>query len=154
MSTKKILFKSSDGHLFEADEAVARQSTTISHSLEDCCAKADDEFLLPNVSGNILSLVIEYCKKHADVGSISEEDLKKWDAEFVLGMDQPTFFDLIRASNYQNIPSLIALTCQTIANLIADPNEIRATFEIKNDFTPEEEEKGRQENRWAFHLRH
>ncbi|KAG2287965.1 hypothetical protein Bca52824_047569 [Brassica carinata] len=84
MSTKKILFKSSDGHLFEADEAVARQSTTISHSLEDCCAKADDEFLLPNVSGNILSLVIEYCKKHADVGSISEEDLKKWDAEFVL----------------------------------------------------------------------
>lgn len=28
--------------------------------------------------------------------------------------------------------------------------EIRKTFNIKNDFTPEEEEEVRRENQWAF----
>lgn len=30
------------------------------------------------------------------------------------------------------------------------PEEIRKTFDIKNDFTPEEEEDVRRENQWAF----
>lgn len=30
------------------------------------------------------------------------------------------------------------------------PEEIRKTFNIKNDFTPEEEEEVRRENQWAF----
>lgn len=30
------------------------------------------------------------------------------------------------------------------------PEEIRRTFGIKNDFTPEEEEEVRRENMWAF----
>ena len=30
------------------------------------------------------------------------------------------------------------------------PEEIRKTFGIKNDFTPEEEEEVRRENQWAF----
>jgi S-phase kinase-associated protein 1 len=29
-------------------------------------------------------------------------------------------------------------------------DEIRKLFNIKNDFTPEEEEEIRRENRWAF----
>ena len=30
------------------------------------------------------------------------------------------------------------------------PEEIRTTFNIKNDFTPEEEAEVRAENQWAF----
>ena len=30
------------------------------------------------------------------------------------------------------------------------PEKIRKTFNIKNDFTPEEEEEIRRENQWAF----
>jgi S-phase kinase-associated protein 1 len=30
------------------------------------------------------------------------------------------------------------------------PEEILKTFNIKNDFTPEEEEEVRRENQWAF----
>ena len=45
-----------------------------------------------------------------------------------------------------------ALCCQTVADIIKGktPEEIRAYFNIKNDFTPEEEEEVRRENQWAF----
>lgn len=59
---------------------------------------------------------------------------------------------LFQAANYLNIKSLLDLTCQTVADMIKGktPEEIRKTFNIKNDFTPEEEEEVRRENAWAF----
>mgnify|MGYP003307009778 CR=1 FL=1 len=67
-------------------------------------------------------------------------------------MDQGTLFELILAANYLNIKELLDLTCLTVANMIKGktPEEIRKTFNIVNDFTPEEEEQVRRENQWAF----
>ncbi len=58
----------------------------------------------------------------------------------------------LQAANYLNIKNLLDLTCQTVADMIKGktPEEIRKTFNIKNDFTPEEEEEVRRENQWAF----
>nr|XP_043638988.1 SKP1-like protein 1B [Erigeron canadensis] len=150
---KSLVLKSSDGETFEVDEAVALQSQTIKHMVEDDCA--DNAIPLPNVTSQILSKVIEYCKKHvenkADEDKPADDDLKSFDAEFVK-VDQGTLFDLILAANYLNIKSLLDLTCQTVADMIKGktPEEIRKTFNIKNDFTPEEEEEVRRENAWAF----
>ncbi|KAK6773825.1 hypothetical protein RDI58_029064 [Solanum bulbocastanum] len=49
-----------------------------------------------------------------------------------------------------NIKRLLDLTCQTVATMIKGktPEEICKTFNIKNDFTPEEEEEVRRENAW------
>nr|POE59508.1 skp1-like protein 1b [Quercus suber] len=152
-SSKKITLKSSDGEAFEVEEAVALESQTIKHMIEDDCA--DNGIPLPNVTSKILAKVIEYCKKHVESTSAdertSDEDLKAWDTEFVR-VDQATLFDLILAANYLNIKSLLDLTCQTVADMIKGktPEEIRKTFNIKNDFTPEEEEEVRRENQWAF----
>ncbi|KAK7367262.1 hypothetical protein VNO80_09271 [Phaseolus coccineus] len=152
-SARKITLKSSDGEAFEVDEAVALESQTIKHMIEDDCA--DSGIPLPNVTSKILAKVIEYCKKHVDAANPddkpSEEDLKAWDGDFVK-VDQATLFDLILAANYLNIKSLLDLTCQTVADMIKGktPEEIRKTFNIKNDFTPEEEEEVRRENQWAF----
>ncbi|KAK4340480.1 hypothetical protein RND71_041942 [Anisodus tanguticus] len=81
----------------------------------------------------------------------SEDDLKTFDTDLVK-VDKGTLFDLILAANYLNIKSLLDLTCQTLADMIKGktPEEIRKTFNIKNDFTPEEEEEVRMENAWAF----
>ncbi|KAK7252986.1 hypothetical protein RIF29_37332 [Crotalaria pallida] len=154
MSTsKKITLKSSDGEAFEVDEAVAVESQTIKHMIEDDCA--DNGIPLPNVTSKILAKVIEYCKKHVDAAASedkpNDEELKGWDADFVK-VDQATLFDLILAANYLNIKSLLDLTCQTVADMIKGktPEEIRKTFNIKNDFTQEEEEEVRRENQWAF----
>lgn len=77
------------------------------------------------------------------VDCIIEIDYEQITKRFVL---------LFQAANYLNIKGLLDLTCQTVADMIKGktPEEIRKTFNIKNDFTPEEEEEVRRENAWAF----
>ncbi|RRT77689.1 hypothetical protein B296_00006178 [Ensete ventricosum] len=98
---RKVTLKSSDGEEFEVAEAAAMESQTIRHMIEDGCAESG--IPLPNVTSRILAKVIEYCNKHVDAsksgedgatGSVADEDLKAWDAEFVK-VDQATLFDLI-----------------------------------------------------------
>ncbi|XP_030527223.1 SKP1-like protein 1B [Rhodamnia argentea] len=151
-SPGKIVLKSLDQEFFEVEEAVALESQIIKYVSEDVCV--DDVIPLPNVTGKTLSKVIEYCKKHVDADrapSVADDDLKAWDTEFVK-VDQAPLFDLIQAANYLNIKGLLDLTCQTVADMIKGktPEEIRKTFNIKNDFTLEEEEEVRRENQWAF----
>jgi len=103
---KMITLRSSDNEEFEVEEAVAMESQTIRHMIEDDCA--DNGIPLPNVNSKILSKVIEYCNKHvhaaakpvdgADAAAGGGEDLKNWDAEFVK-VDQATLFDLILVGN-------------------------------------------------------
>jgi len=73
------------------------------------------------------------------------------DAVFVDDLDQELLFSTLQAANYLDIPPLIDLGCAKIASMIKGktPEQIRTTFHIVNDFTPEEEEAVRQENRWA-----
>ncbi|KAH0720567.1 SKP1-like protein 1B [Solanum tuberosum] len=148
-----IVLRSSDGETFEVDEAVALESPTIKHMIEDDCT--DTSISLPNVTSKILVKVIEYCKRHVEVpkaeDKTAEVDLKTFDAEFVK-VDQSTLYDLMLAANYLNIKSLLDLTCQTVADMIKGktPEEISKTFDIKDDLTPEEEEEFRRENAWAF----
>ncbi|XVE82450.1 hypothetical protein DITRI_Ditri16bG0005600 [Diplodiscus trichospermus] len=152
-SGRKIILKSSDRESFEVDEAVALESQTIKHVIEDDCA--DNGIPLPNVTSKILAKVIEYCKKHVEAPKTddrtAEDELKSWDADFVK-VDRATLFDLILAANYLHIKGLLDLTCQTVADMIKGmtPEEIRRTFNMRDDFTPEEEEDVRRENQWAF----
>ncbi|GAB2210479.1 hypothetical protein Droror1_Dr00015745 [Drosera rotundifolia] len=151
---KTVTLKSSDGEEFDVDIAVASESQTIKHSIED--DETGTAIPLPNVTGSILAKVIEYCKKHVEAAPKGDDRavmdaLKEWDQEF-MKIDQNTLFDLILAANYLNIKGLLDLTCQTVADMIKGktPEEIRTMFNIKNDFTPEEEEEIRRENQWAF----
>mmetsp|Transcript_11624 Transcript_11624/g.40437 ORF Transcript_11624/g.40437 Transcript_11624/m.40437 type:complete len:158 (-) Transcript_11624:2894-3367(-) len=152
----KVILRSSDDEQFEVDADVAYESQTVKNMIED--TGVDTPIPLPNVSSKVLALVIEYCKYHVeasktteDKNARSEDELKAWDADFVK-VDQGTLFELILAANYLNIKNLLDLTCLTVANMIKGktPEEIRKTFNIKNDFTPEEEEEVRRENQWAF----
>ncbi|KAL8092325.1 hypothetical protein AgCh_034576 [Apium graveolens] len=130
-----IVLRSSDNETFEVEEAVAVESQTIKHMIEDDCAGTT--IPLPNVMRRIKTA--------------KDEELKKFDAEFVK-VDQGVLLDHILAANYLNMKSHLDLTCQTVADMIKGktPVEIRKTFNIKNDFTPEEEEEVRRENAWAF----
>ncbi|EOA22377.1 hypothetical protein CARUB_v10003008mg, partial [Capsella rubella] len=82
MMSEKIMLKSSDGEIFEVDEATALQLTRVAKEKH-----VKQAVPIINVEGKILSKVIEYCKKHADADSsshgTSKINLKKWDAEFM-----------------------------------------------------------------------
>jgi S-phase kinase-associated protein 1 len=120
----------------------------------------EQEIPLPNVKSEVLGKVIEFCKHHVDApmpeiekplkSSKMEDVVPDWDAKFV-DIEQELLFELILAANYMDIKSLLDLTCAKVASMIKGktPEEIRKTFNIVNDFTPEEEAKVREENKWC-----
>ena len=158
-----IKLQSSDGEVFPVDVEIARQSITIKTMLEDLGVDDEEEdpepCPLPNVNATILKRVIQWATHHKSDPSPPEDDENKerrtddisaWDSEF-LKLDQGTLFELILAANYLDIKGLLDVTCKTVANMIKGktPEDIRKTFNIKNDFTPSEEEQVRKENEWC-----
>ena len=97
-------------------------------------------------------------------------DIEEWDQKF-MQVDQEMLFEIIlvcrsssssktlhadyllfaQAANYLDIKALLDVGCKTVANMIKgkSPEEIRKTFNIQNDYTPEEEDQIRRENEWA-----
>ncbi|KIK63677.1 hypothetical protein GYMLUDRAFT_71810 [Collybiopsis luxurians FD-317 M1] len=149
---------SSDGQTFSVDKQAIFQSMIIKNMIEDL-GESSDPIPLPNVSGAILEKVIEFCVQHREEElPIAEEDdtrrrsieMSDWDRQFI-NVDKFILFDIILAANYLDIKSLLDLGCKKVALMIQGKKteEIRAMFQIENDFTPEEEEKIRKQNQWA-----
>ena len=157
-----IQLQSSDMEIFKVDVEIAKQFVTIKTMLEDLgMDDAGEEEVVPlqNVNAAILKKVIQWAQYHKDDPPPPEDDENKekrtddissWDSDF-LKVDQGTLFELILAANYLDIKGLLDVTCKTVANMIKGktPEEIRKTFNIKNDFTPSEEEQVRKENEWC-----
>jgi S-phase kinase-associated protein 1 len=78
------------------------------------------------------------------------EVVDEWYAKFV-EVEHETLFELMLAANYMDIRPLLDLTCATVASLIKGKTteEIRRTFNIVNDFTPEEEAQVMEEAKWC-----
>ncbi|RKP37237.1 SCF ubiquitin ligase complex protein SKP1b [Dimargaris cristalligena] len=159
-----IRIRTSEGMELEVEREIMEQSMLIKGLLEDV-GHSNAVLPLPNVSGPILAKVIEYCRHHqlhnrrpaGPSGSTPDGTparqtitLGDWDREFC-NVDQGALYELILAANYLDIKPLLDLTCLTVANMIKGkmPDEIRRTFNVKNDFTPEEEEAVRKENEWC-----
>lgn len=151
----KVIIKSSDNKKFEIDEAVARKSQLLKNIIDGKVlltsdTGAEEEIFLPNVKGTVLERVVEYCQHYKDSEPKEiEKPLPKntltdlvspWDDNFI-NLPHEDILDLILASNYLDIKPLLELSCAKVATLIKNksPEEIRETFGIINDFTPEEE---------------
>ncbi|XP_050234264.1 SKP1-like protein 1A [Mercurialis annua] len=157
-TSKKVTLRASDGETFEVEQAVASVSQTIKLLIEDGCA--DGVIPVPNVTGKILSMVLEYAEKHKRTsaaatlyGPCDDESIiiARWDAEF-MKLDRNVLFTLMMAADYLNMKGLLDLTCKTVADMIKGktPEQIRETFDIENDFNEEEEKEVRRENNWAL----
>ena len=157
---KNIQLQSFDGEIFKVDVEIAKQSVTIKTMLEDLdLVDFEREIVpLPNIKAAILKMVIQWAQYHKDDPPPTEDDenqenqtddISSWDSEF-LKVEQGDLLDLIFAANYLNIKGVLDVTCKTVANMIKGktPQQIRETFNIKNDFTPSEEEHIRKEYEW------
>ncbi|KAI4204417.1 MAG: hypothetical protein LQ350_001174 [Teloschistes chrysophthalmus] len=164
MSTSEpiqIQLQSSDNVEITVDRDVAERSILIKNMLEDIGDEALHEAIpIPNVNEAVLRKVIEWCIHHrADPAASADDDsdsrkkttdIDEWDQKF-MQVDQEMLFEIILAANYLDIKPLLDVGCKTVANMIKgkSPEEIRKTFNIQNDFTPEEEDQIRRENEWA-----
>jgi len=155
---------SKEGDNYEVPISVAKMSELVKTMLDE---DGDDgygtgvtEIPLPNVKALVLAKVIEFCKYYRQEpmteiekplkSAVMAEVVQKWYAEFV-NVEQALLFELILAANYMDIKPLLDLTCATVASMIKGktPDEIRKTFNISNDFSPEEEAQVREENKWC-----
>lgn len=160
----KCVLVSQEGEKFEVPKAVAVLSGLVKEMVDDDDDDDDAaEIPLPNVKAPILRLVVEFSTHHFNNPMPEiEKPLKspnmadvvpEWDSKFV-DIKQELLFELILAANYMDIKSLLDLTCAKVASMIKGktPEEIRKTFNIANDFTPEEEAQIREENKWVEEL--
>ncbi|KZM19496.1 uncharacterized protein EKO05_0003103 [Ascochyta rabiei] len=159
-ATPKVKLVTSDNAEMEVDRQVAERSILIKNLLEDLGGDNDEAIPIPNVNEAVMKKVLEWCEHHRNDPPASQDDdsdsrkkstdIDEWDQKF-MQVDQEMLFEIILAANYLDIKALLDVGCKTVANMIKgkSPDEIRKTFNIQNDFTPEEEEQIRRENEWA-----
>jgi S-phase kinase-associated protein 1 len=164
MSNTTVQLITSDGKKIIGDSSLINASKFIQDMIHDMNSDASVptiEIPLVNINSVILNKVVEFCIHHRDDPPFTAETLNKfrqqanmtdhWDEQFCK-VDQKTLFDLMTAANFLNVQTLLEVTCKAVANLIRGktPQEIRATFNIEPDLTPEEEEAIMQENKWCM----
>ncbi|AOW26389.1 S-phase kinase-associated protein 1 [Candida albicans P57072] len=161
MSSPKVIIVSSDNEKFPVEPKIAEKSILIKNMINDLHPdglEEDFEIPTPNVRANVLCKVLEWCEHHKNTVFQDDEDedakksvpVEEWDRNF-LKVDQEMLYEIILAANYLNIKPLLESGCKMVAEMIKSksPEELRRTFNIINDFSPEEEAAIRKENEWA-----
>ena len=154
-----ITVLTSDSVKIEIPLHLAEYSKTIKNTLED--GESEDAIPLPTISEKVMRKIIEFLNyleenpeptisKPITTGDI-HDFTEQWYADFINLDDHQFVFDIITASNFLDLKSLLDLGCAKIATLlkVREAPEIRELFGIENDFTPEEEQKIIEENEWA-----
>ena len=156
---KKITLVSSDGEKVEISSKAVQRSVLVKGIIEDY--PDDAEVPLNNVKSSILKKIKEYLEHYQDsepkeierplASQNYQECVDAWDYEFI-NVDLDLIFEIILAANYMDIKPLLELASSKVASIIKGktPEEIRKTFNIQNDFTPEEEQQIREENQWCL----
>lgn len=155
-----VTVSTSDGKIVTLSRDAAAMSKTIEDLVVDLGTL--DNIPLHSVNESVMLKVKEYLERKVvypnppptsdiDPKERRTDDIEPWDKEFMAAMNQEMMFDLIMAANYLDIKPLLDLGCKTVANIIRSKTveEIRITFNLKNEFTPEEEKKVREENEWC-----
>mmetsp|Transcript_4175 Transcript_4175/g.4321 ORF Transcript_4175/g.4321 Transcript_4175/m.4321 type:complete len:178 (-) Transcript_4175:130-663(-) len=159
--SRAVHLVSGEGDSFDVPLSVAKMSEVVKTMItDDDDSDETQEIPLPNVKSSILAKVIEFAKHYKEEAMTEiekplksanmSEVVQEWYANFA-NVEQEVLFELILAANYMDIKPLLDLTCATVASMIKGktPEEIRKTFNIVNDFTPEEEAQVREENKWC-----
>ena len=146
-SDKKITLVSSDGEKVEISSKAVQLSTLVKGIIEDY--PDDAEVPLNNVKSNILKKIKEIERPLPSQNF--KECVSEWDFNYI-NVDIDLIFDLILGANYMDIKPLLELASAKVASIIKGKNteEIRKTFNISNDFTPEEEQQILEENKWCM----
>ena len=158
MVDAKVKLLCVDNEEVQVEVSIAEKSVLIKGFIDH--SGTDEQILLPNINRAILEKVMEFCKYIVDHREpeiekpLRSTDMFKvvepWYATYI-NVEQEMLFELIMASNYLEIKSLLELSCAKSASMIKNKSipEIRKFFNIVNDYTPEEEAQIIEDNKWA-----
>eukprot|EP01006_Ploeotia_vitrea_P034871 TRINITY_DN65816_c0_g1_i1.p3 TRINITY_DN65816_c0_g1~~TRINITY_DN65816_c0_g1_i1.p3 ORF type:complete len:195 (+),score=120.22 TRINITY_DN65816_c0_g1_i1:58-585(+) len=153
---EEVTLKSKDGKLFKLSRKAASLSEFIKTALESESGSATIELF--HIDSEIVGKVVEYLNYRQSVpprpierplpSNNLKELVDEWDSAFA-DCSQEQIFKTLLAANYMDIKPLLMLMCAKIALMIKSktPPEIRKTFNIRDDYTPEEEARVKKEYR-------
>jgi S-phase kinase-associated protein 1 len=156
---KMLTLVSSEGEKMQISAKAAQRSQMIKRIIDDF--PNETEIPLNNVKSNILKKIKEYLDHYQDTDPKEierplasqnyQECVDPWDFEFI-NVDLDLIFEIMLASNYMDIKPLLELATSKVASIIKGktPEEIRKTFNIQKEFTPEEQQQIREENQWCL----
>ena len=161
MTSYTVTFVTSDNQEFTLPRGVAEQSILVKQ-LTDEDDDNEVEVSVPiQLTSSIISMILPYLHYHYEHPAtpipkpLPSKDMKdvacEWDQKYLSDLNEDALFQVVLAANYLHIPSLLDLTCAKVATMIKGktPEQIRQTFNIENDFTPEEEHMLREENKFC-----
>ncbi|KAL5096379.1 hypothetical protein RYX36_000706 [Vicia faba] len=123
--SKKINLINSEGAVFEIDYGVALMSKRFEEITKTISVGDDiDVISVDKVSSKILTMIVEYCKKHRRYYKQMKGDAK------LVEVDPRTLLDLTTSACYMKIESLEQLTWSKVDELIKGktPEEIAEMF--------------------------
>jgi S-phase kinase-associated protein 1 len=140
------------------DKQSAELSILIKNNLADF--SINEHIPLDEVNEESCKLIIRYLEHFKGVApeeiekplksNVMKDMTDAWSAQFVDEIELSKLIDLTTAANYMEIPSLLDLCTAKIASLVKDKSEqeIFATFGVEDNFTEEERQKVKEENKW------
>lgn len=153
LTTVKLLFP--EDQVLEVDIQLAKFSALLRTMLEDIGAEAATIPIM-EVSIETFKLMLEFIEHHRNDPEVEsrpekrDPDLDPWDKAFFEKLDKDEVFNLILASNQYDIQKLNVPGCKYVGTMIKGktPEQLRAIFDLPNDFSPEEQAQVNEENKW------
>ncbi|KAJ3681631.1 hypothetical protein LUZ60_014204 [Juncus effusus] len=138
---KTVTFMTSDGEEFSLPVRIAEESRMVKSVLSEGLS---ENIPLPDISGPVISKLIEYWQK------VSKTE--QWKEEFFKEMKEDMLCEFLIAANYLDSKDAYESVCQFLVDTVKDfsVEKSRDYFGVTNDYTPEEEAKLRQECPWVF----
>jgi S-phase kinase-associated protein 1 len=146
---------SSDDHTIVVEPKAAKMSEVLKNIIEDL-PEEDSPIRVPNVTGDILALVMQYCDNHKNDPPGSPVEIGDFDAAFIRDKNKDTLINLIKAADFLQIDGLVNLICPTLANKFIQAINIQRIFEAfrtENKFTEQEEQDVLGQNQLATELK-
>ena len=89
-------------------------------------------------TADIVGRVLDYLARHAPGAAQDAAALAEWDAALADAPDE-TLFQTVMAANFLGVDGLVELMCKKVADELKKcktPDDIRARFNIRQDYTP------------------
>lgn len=157
---KKLVLKTKDGRIYEVMDDFRRLSGLVNNFLEDNENAPYVPIVEDSCTNEVMSDILRYYEHYrgeinilsdldSDKKKLKVDKLSEWDAQL---LDRPyeQIYPLLVVANYFDMTHFIDILCQKIADGFKGLThiEMREKFNIKNDFTPDEERQVMIENGW------